>query len=1236
MAGEPIAPIGEGGQVDLYTTVTDAGVNDTFTYAWSITKDGQAWTPLAETSLTDSDLSFVPSDNGTYVATVVITDNDGGSVTVNSQPILVSNSDPAATIAGVPNSSTEGDPLELSADVTDDGIADTFEYAWSVTKDGDPVDLTGIASDAASFNYTPRDNGTYVISLTVVDDDGGSTNTSATITVANATPAPTIDGDDTVDEGQSITLTASPNDAGVDDTHTYSWSVTRNGSAYNSGLGATNATAFTFTPNLHGTYVATVVVTDNNGDSATVTKTITVNDVAPTITITGTPSGPRAEGSPLTFGSTVSDVSGESSFTYAWSVKRDGQTFALPNGVTANASTFEFEPTDNGQYRVTLAVTDSGGQTTTATTNNITVTNALPAAEISGTPVSPVNEGSAVTLTVDAADPGSEDTLNYAWTVTKNGQPYTLPQQVVTTGTTFTFTPTNEGTYAVKVVVTDDDGGPTTVTTGNIVVNNVAPTVVINDAPSSSLSEGTIISLTATGTDPGADTLTYSWSVTKDGQPFGTPTSPATTAGFNFRPTDNGSYVVTVVVNDGLATQTTSTAPITITNVAPTGTISGPATSDEGAAVTITTAATDAGSADTLTYAWTLTKDGDNVTLPNGMITNAASFTFQPDDQGEYEFTCVFTDDDGGTTTLTHSLTVANAAPTVSLGNVVSTGTEGTAITVDSTASDPGDDLLTYGWTVYRNGEQYTLPDGTAIDGASFTFTPGDNGSYVIRLSVADEDGGITTVNSNPITVTNAAPVAEISGEETVDEGELATYTSTVTDAGAVDTETGFSYAWTAKRGNTIVATGDNADFSFTPAVHGSYSITLVATDKDGTSTTTQSAVTVDNVAPTDLAIEGELEDLTEGDNIALTTSASDAPGDTLTYAWQAFRGSTLFASGTGEDIAFKAARGSYEITVTATDTAGATTTASRNVYVHNAPPEATLTGPAETVLVGSQNAFSLSIDDVPANQPFSVIWDFGDGETATNSYTGDTTATRKHAYSTPGTYTVTASVSDGVDITVVTTTVNVSAAITTTDPADSSKTALIVLGTANDDTINVTQNANGRYTVNLNGETLGTAYRATGRLYVYGNGGGNTISVAGSNDAFVFAGSSASNVTTGAGNDVIVGSAGADRISSGAGRDVVIGGLGADILRGGDGDDILIAGNVKSVDVASLKSAADKWTTSQDIATRRKNLSAVFAKQLISDGGSNQLYGESQNDWFLINTQADKLRDLQKTDLIN
>ena len=100
------------------------------------------------------------------------------------------------------------------------------------------------------------------------------------------------------------------------------------------------------------------------------------------------------------------------------------------------------------------------------------------------------------------------------------------------------------------------------------------------------------------------------------------------------------------------------------------------------------------------------------------------------------------------------------------------------------------------------------------------------------------------------------------------------------------------------------------------------YSLDLTVAEGDGSGS--------DNQAPT-VSVSGPSDTIEVGESFAISASASDADGDTLTYAWEQVSGDDLTLAGTDTDELTVTANeaGSYTVQVTVTDPSGASDTAS-------------------------------------------------------------------------------------------------------------------------------------------------------------------------------------------------------------------------------------------------------------------------------------------------------------------
>ena len=260
-----------------------------------------------------------------------------------------------------------------------------------------------------------------------------------------------------------------------------------------------------------------------------------------------------------------------------------------------------------------------------------------------------------------------------------------------------------------------------------------------------------------------------------------------------------------------------------------------------------------------------------------------------------------------------------NTAPVADAGSdqsVTATG-QTTSVTLDGSGSSDADgDVLTYSWTL-NGSEVSTSP--------SFSTNLAD-GSYTFSLTVSDgEEVDSGDVN---VTVENTVPVANAGSDQTLD-ATGSTTNVTLNGSGSSDTDGDvLSYSWS--QNGVQIATGVSPNVQL--AV-GTYSYTLTVTDVNGASSSDNVSVEVRNVAPEAVIRAGSA---VLGSSVVFSGSgSSDANGDLLTYAWDFGDGNGASGDNVTHDFSIS---GNVIVTLTVTDTFGATGTSSVTVSIAGRP----------------------------------------------------------------------------------------------------------------------------------------------------------------------------------------------------------------------------------------------------------------------------------------------------------
>ena len=376
------------------------------------------------------------------------------------------------------------------------------------------------------------------------------------------------------------------------------------------------------------------------------------------------------------------------------------------------------------------------------------------------------DEGAQIPFFGDASDiEDSSNQLTYQWDFDRQAA-FTIDATGVNlTSTTHVYT--DDGNFIVSLRVVDTDSNVSSESTATVTVANVPPS---SDAGGPyNVDEGSSLTFTGSATDPGQDTLTFEWDFTYDGATFNVDASGDDLTGpSNTYPNDGAFTVALRVRDDDGGVGSIQSVAVTVNNVPPTANAGTTYTGDEGSVINFTGTATDPGS-DTLTYEWDFTfgaafqidASGDGLTSPTHTYTN----------DGDFTVALRVRDDDTVSPNATAAVTISNVLPTPDAGGpyVVNAGT---SLTFSGSATDPGDDTLTYEWDFEYDGVTFDTSGPTTdfgVDLTSPSYTYSADAVYNVALRVRDDDGNSAvvtaqvTVNPSGATPTPTALVPSVS-----------------------------------------------------------------------------------------------------------------------------------------------------------------------------------------------------------------------------------------------------------------------------------------------------------------------------------------------------------------------------------------------------------------------------------------------------------------------------------------
>ena len=360
-----------------------------------------------------------------------------------------------------------------------------------------------------------------------------------------------------------------------------------------------------------------------------------------------------------------------------------------------------------------------------------------------------------------------------------------------------------EGPEDFTITLDDPAGGATlgtpATTTVRINDDEIDHLPMADAGPTASGAEGSPIQLDGAASDAENPAPSIGWSATG-----GAGTDPGASCSFfpsgsadpEVTCTDDGTYLLTIFVSDGVNTTVTDTTSLTVANVDPTVAVTTPSTDqsfDLGVSVAVSATIDDPGSNDshTCTIDW-----GDSAAVPGTVTFGTCAGSHSYAAPGPRTISVTATDDDGGTGSDSVGITVTNTTnppPEVHAGTAPAGVGEGAAVPLSGSATDT--EPITTLWTASpgrgrRRARGLLVRRRDRCQATTVTCT--DDGTWALTLTATDGTNPPVS-DSLTLVLANRDPhvdvTAPVGGCRRSSSGRAVDVSAALTDPGTNDSQ---------------------------------------------------------------------------------------------------------------------------------------------------------------------------------------------------------------------------------------------------------------------------------------------------------------------------------------------------------------------------------------------------------------------------------------------------------------
>ncbi|CAN5245567.1 hypothetical protein BH11PLA2_BH11PLA2_22140 [soil metagenome] len=968
------------------------------------------------------------SDTFQYVAK-----NSGGAFT-NETFVRISLSGsidtgaPTVTLTSGASDPTNTSPIPFTATFSEN--VSGFSSAGITVVNGTASAVTTVDAKTYTFTVTPTGQGNVsaTIQANAAKDSAGNSNTAASATVTRGfdTVPPVVTANALTTNDSTPTLTGT-----VDDSNS-TVTVTVNGQNATATVSSGTWTATLGTVLIDGTYTIAVSAEDKAGNTGTASNAdgLVIDTVAPVATLTSSTSDPTTT-NPVPF--SVSFSENVSNFSLAGVTVTGGTAGGF---TTVDARNYTFTVTASASGTVTVkvnadAASDAAGNKNAVTEDVSRVVNGVaPSVTLSTTVTSPTN---ATTIPVVANF--SADVIDFAQgNLTLSNA--TASNFVAVNGNQYKFdlTPTNQGDFTVNIAAnsaTNNGVGNVASNTLSLVFDTIKPSGTID----SLFTNDTTPTITGTINDS-----TGKVSVTVNGQTVDGVVTGNTWAATLTTPLNPALYTITAIYSDAAGNQSPDQSPngllietsspltqITSSETSPTSAASIPISVifergvtgfDESDVAVTNGTLTGFTILDEQNYAFSITPNSDGQVLVN--IPAAAAKDFAGNDSAAaVQFTIVS----------------ERAAPTATITTTTTSPTSGNTFPVAVTFSETVTGFTQSSLSI-TNG---SVSNFVAVDGSHYTFDVTANTDGNVDVGFAANAASDAAGNGNsaptPLTVVvdtlPATPLITITSAASPT--NLTPLSYMVTFGEPVSEFDGLASSFAVSGGtisNIVTVDTTHITFDITPTVQGDVTVSMLggkSKDTAGNLSNASGPVTIvfDSVAATPVISTSAVSPTNAG-TLSYTVTFDEPVND-----FNGLADSFAVSGGSISNIVtVDSTHITFDITPTAQgdvtvsmlsgksqDTAGNLSNASAPVTVvfDNVGPTGTIDGAS---ISGTAADATTSVSKVEVSiLSGGLYWD-GTAFTSATEVFNDATGTTawSYAFTTTGTYTVNARLTDVVN----------------------------------------------------------------------------------------------------------------------------------------------------------------------------------------------------------------------------